>query len=120
MIVAALLLPLAACAPESGDIIKKDYDAERTWTELEPDYDTKTYSCKKTKTTTVNGKSKTEEYTATCTKRVQDGYDEVEHYEPERYRLQIRDGDDTGWVEVDEATYEDASVGDYYENGEVR
>jgi len=122
---ATLLVMLAACgAPNQGDIVGKKYTPEREWSTMEPDYDTKTYSCKKTKTETktVNGKTTSKEvpYTGTCTKRVKDGYDEVDHYSPEKYRLKIQDGDNVGWVEVDESTYEDAEVGDYYDEGSVR
>jgi predicted small lipoprotein YifL len=123
-VLAALVMLTACGAPTSGDVVEKKYTPEKEWTETVPDYDTKTYSCTKykTKSKTVNGKTTTEQvpYSATCTKRVRDGYDEVERYEPEEYLLKIQDGEDTGWVEVDEGTYNEASVGDYYEDGSVR
>lgn len=119
------VLVLTSCgAPEKGDVISKEYKPEREWTTSEPDYDTKTYSCRKTKTETktVNGKTTSKQvgYTGTCTKQVRDGYDIVDHYSPEEFLLKIQDGDNVGWVEVSESTYEDAEVGDYYDNGSIR
>lgn len=111
------LLVLTACAPEQGDVVDKDYDPERTWYSTEPVYTTETYSCPKTKTTTSNGKSTTSTYMSTCTRQRQTGTHQVQHYSPERYRLKIQDGDDVGWIEVPERTYDKAKIGDYYEKG---
>lgn len=114
------VLALTACAPDQGDIVKKKYEPAHTWYSTEYEYRTETYSCPKTQTTTVNGKTTTRTYTGTCTRQVQTGSHQVPHYEPERFRLKIDDGGDTGWVSVPERTYDRAKVGDYYDNGDVR
>lgn len=116
-LVLLLLLALTACAPEQGDIVDKKYEPERTWYTTEPIYVTESYSCSKTRTTTSNGKTTTRTYPATCTRQVQRGSEQVEHYSPEKFRLKITDGDDTGWVAVPERTYDKADIGDYYEKG---
>lgn len=36
----------------------------------------------------------------------------------ESWRLKLEDGDETGWVSVDETTYHEYEVGDYYGGGE--
>ena len=110
-------LVLPACAPEQGDIVDKKYEPERTWYTTEPIYSTQTYSCPRT--TTVNGKTTT--VSGTCTRQVQTGSHQVQHYDPEEFRLKITDGEDTGWVSVPERTYDRAKVGDYYEkDGTIR
>lgn len=116
-IVAALVL--SACAPEQGDVIEKKYVPDREWYSTEPVYVTESYPCTKTRTSTVNGKTTTQTYTTTCTRQAQRGTEQRYHYSPEEYRLKIDDGGDTGWVSVSETTYEDASIGDWYDHGEV-
>lgn len=110
-------LALTACAPEQGDIVDKKYDPANTWYSTEPIYVTESYPCTKT-TSTTNGR--TTSYPATCTRQVQRGSQTVSHYDPEDFRLKIRDGEDSGWVSVPEATYDRAKVGDYYDHGDVR
>lgn len=115
----ALLLGVAvltACAPKQGDIVDKKYEPARTWYSTEPVYTTQTYAC--TKTQTINGKTTT--ISSTCTRQVQTGTHQVQHYDPEDHRLKISDGEDTGWVSVPEKTYDRAEIGDYYDHGDVR
>jgi hypothetical protein len=84
-----LALTLTACSPTAGTVLSKEYDDADSWRE----------TCSRT----VNGKATG----YPCTKR--DG---------EHWRLQLDDGDESGWRDVARATYEACRVGDYYdENG---
>lgn len=124
LLAVVVVVLLTACgAPSQGDIVKKKFTPERYWETMEPVYSSKSYPCTKTrtKTTTSNGKTTTTTvpYSSTCTKQVKTGTHEVDHYTPEKYLLRIKDGDNEGWVTVSEETYEDASVGDYYNEGSI-
>lgn len=35
-------------------------------------------------------------------------------YHPESWSIKVEDGGETGWVSVDETTYDEYEVGDYY------
>lgn len=96
--IALAALALTACAPEQGTIEKKDYDAS--------------YFYWAAGTTTCSGGTNGQPRTCTTTP----GHMQ---YVPENYGLYIVNGDKKGWVTVSEKTYEKASVGDYYDHGEV-
>jgi YD repeat-containing protein len=83
---AALALSLTACGATSGTVLAKEYD----------DADRRTRICH----TTINGRTTAH----TCIKR-----------ERERWRLELNDGEATGWRNVSREAYEACRVGDYYD-----
>lgn len=122
--VGAAALVLAACgAPTKGVVDDKEYDDPDTWWATVVDYDTRSYSCIKTRTrTTGTGKTsttRTESYSTTCTKRVKVGTHQEQRHDGAHYELLIVDGDRSGWVTVDRATYDRADIGDTYARGKI-
>ena len=120
----AAALVLAACgAPTRGVVDDKEYDDPDTWWVTVADYDTRSYPCTKTRTrTTGTGTTRTtriETYTTTCSKRVKVGTHEERRYDGAHYELLIVDGDRSGWVTVDRATYDRAAIGDTYDHGKI-
>lgn len=102
--VAVLVLALAACgAPDAGRVVEKQYDDADTWIEMRPTY-----------TTTCNAQG-------ICTQQ-QTGVVPIQHYDPEHWLLKLDDGDDSGWITVDERTWQNVRVGQVYDSktGEVR
>lgn len=39
---------------------------------------------------------------------------------PDNWTLSIREGKESGWVDVSQSTYDDYKVGDYYPRGDIR
>lgn len=96
VVLSILLFVFSACAPDQGTIEKKDYDPEwQQWV-------AGSTSCSGT------GAQRT------CT--TTPGHFT---YYPASWQLYVVNGDDKGWVSVSEGTYDQAHVGDYYDNGEI-
>lgn len=90
-VLVALTLTLTACAPESGEVVERDYD--KAWTETK-------YIC------TARSPQ------GACTINVP-----TTTTHPERCGLKLKDGDDIGWVQVPCAEYPNYKVGDWYPAG---
>jgi hypothetical protein len=84
-VVAAGVLAVVGCAPESGEVVGRDYS---------PAWMSTTTQC------TTSG-------------RVQVCSPQVIHY-PESWNLRLDDGQDTGWVSVTDDEYDRCHVGDHY------
>ncbi|MEE2040131.1 hypothetical protein Q8791_23210 [Nocardiopsis sp. CT-R113] len=82
---------VAGCAPESGEVVGRDYTAPYTWVEQQ---------C--TTVTQPNGGSAAQ----VCTP--------VTRYEDESYSLRLDDGESAGWREVSEHDHAVCHVGDLY------
>lgn len=87
-VLALLALALTACAPESGEVVERDYD--KAWTETKQ----------------------------ICTARSPQGACTINvpvtTTHPERCELKLKDGDDIGWVQVPCGEYTNYKVGDWY------
>lgn len=108
---AALVAALTACAPESGVVTAKVYDDPDTWTTMEPIH---SQQC----TSRYDSLSKTTRQSCRTTTI---GYYPLTHYDPAHWHLRLDDGQDSGWVDVDETTFHAVPVGVTYnrKTGEV-
>jgi hypothetical protein len=96
---AALAGLLTACGGiEHGEVISKKYVPENDWTYMQPMYTTQ---C------TPSGK------TTSCT-QVLTGFIPIPMTDPACWRLNLRDGDDTGHVCVSEKAWNEAKVGEQW------
>lgn len=104
----ALSLALSACGATvtEGTITDKNYTEAHVEQEeiMEQDCDTKT--------TTVNGKKKKTKH---CEMEGTGEFEDVEYPDEWSFDLENKDGD-TGTVEVDEDTYNEYEVGDFYKD----
>lgn len=104
-------LAFSSCGVTEGTVYDKSYSPEKRWTTQEADYDN--VCTTKTRTSYVNGKSKTSTY-QDC-KRVFDGYETKHHRKAACYRLKFKNRDgDKGSACVSKATYTKHDIGDYY------
>lgn len=90
LLVCAAVVAATACAPESGEVIDRDYDEAYTWIDQQ---------C--TTTLQPNGQS-----IRTCVP--------VTRYVDESFSLRLDNGQDTGWRRVPEREYDRCHVGDQY------
>jgi hypothetical protein len=88
-----LVVAVAGCsrAPDTGTVVQRKYEAPYVWT---------TYDCI---SRAQNG---------TCTVQMP-----VQHPEPERYRVKVRNADKEGWHDVSRGDYDRYAVGDCYPLG---
>lgn len=94
----------AACSSvTAGVVIEKAYDDPDRWTTVEPEYKNQ---CRSTWRRTT--------YVSDCT-RVFSHYETEEHYDGPHWRLRLRSTEgETGWVEVDKATFDSTRIGGRY------
>lgn len=104
--VAVFGLFLTGCSQvTSGEVYDKEYEPARRWTTTEPVY---TQQCTPRY---VNG-----QYQGQNCQQVLTGWREVDHYDPECYRLDFKNEDgDKGDACVDQKTYDTIEVGDWYD-----
>ncbi|MFE6967212.1 hypothetical protein ACFVAJ_19165 [Agromyces sp. NPDC057679] len=92
-LIAAAAIALTACSTiDAGEITAKKFEPEHTYT---------TYSCV--------------QYDKNGICKIQ--MPQQNHVE-DRYRFNLEDGDQTGWVYVPQSTYDEYQVGDWYGAGE--
>lgn len=111
-VLAASML-LVACsdpAPKQGEIVEKRYDDPDSW--YQPGYTIRgTETCS-------GGYGDTPRV---CTRSADIHIPGQWHHDPAHWRLRLKDGDKSGWVEVPESTYNKVSIGQWFdrETGEV-
>lgn len=113
-------LALAACGGlSSGTVIERDYDDADYYQGTCYDTQYRWENRPVTRTRYVNGKSQT--YTTTERRRVSHQVPRpCTKYDPERYMLRLRDGENEGWVTVSRTVYLACEKNLYYSEGKCR
>lgn len=101
---------LTGCTPSAGTVIAREYDDPDTWMANEP---IEHYGC--LYEYGYNWQTGKYEYANICKYRTV-GYRLVERTDEAHWKVKISDGEDSGWVEVDEDTYNRLTVGTYYDH----
>lgn len=113
---ASVAVSLAACGAfgiTSGTVVEMDYDDADHYPSTCYRTQWRTVTKPVTKSTTVNGKTTTTTKMETRRESYRVPYSCME-YDPEHYRLRLRDGDRENWHTVSVVEYRRCEVGAYY------
>lgn len=88
--VAVLAVAVAGCAPDSGQVVDRDYDEAYTWVDQQ---------C----TTIIQANGTSQQVCVPITR-----------HENESFNLRLDNGEDAGWRSVPEGEYDRCHVGDQY------